>query len=234
MRNLYFPTTIIDGFFEDPDVIRDYALKQEFFSSSEWNGPDTLPNYPGKRTASIEKLNPLLYHTINKKFMDLFFPTGQITVTIAHMAFQSISQHYGSGWVHRDYFNIATAVIYLSKHEGGKNTGTSLYTKKDAFNDSLHNSSLKNAKQMSFKHEIDDRDSREKTNSNFQEVLTINGLYNRAVLFDSHFYHAAQNFAGGELNDSRLSIIVFFDEIITSAAELFPIQRMHKKAYTII
>mgnify|MGYP000500868050 CR=1 FL=1 len=51
MNSLFFPTTIIDGFLDNPETVREYGLGLEY---------TTEPSFmrPGKRSDYIHKLNP--------------------------------------------------------------------------------------------------------------------------------------------------------------------------------
>lgn len=219
MKNIFFPTTIIDGFFEDPDSVREFGLKQKFV--------DDHDNYPGARTQKIVELNPLLFKNASSKFIELFFPQQQVSVNLS-MTFQIVDSRYGSGWIHRDP-GIATAIIYLNKEH--TMSGTSLYKKKNVFDDIITTPEYNNVKHAAIKQKTDNIETRIKVNSCYEEVLNVKGLYNRALLFDSHQYHAAHNFFGENINDSRLTIVVFFHEVLCN---MYPIQRMHTNTISII
>jgi hypothetical protein len=215
MRNVFFPTTIIDGFFENPDEIRKIGLQQEYSNAKS--------DYPGMRTRPLSEINPYLFETIVFKFMSIFYGAEGVELS-ASMYFQMIDKEFGRGSVHRDR-PIATAIIYLNPNQV---SGTSLYEKKniliDTVVDKKYESYVTNRKDEKTRNEINDQ---------YNEVINVKGLYNRAVLFDSHLYHAAHDYHGENLDDSRLTIITFFDKI-NSEKSIYPIQRLYKNAHTIL
>jgi len=224
MKNISFPTTIVDGFFEKPDEVRKYALSLEY---------DLIHNtYPGKRTKSLNELNYNLFSLICNKFMYMFFDEFSYT---AKMHFQKINKDYATGWVHKDNPEVLTAIIYLNPNVTNLRTGTSLYSKKDIFFDSSkHINSFNKTKTEGIEklrnkkyEDVEEYTSAIKQhNSNFDESLFVRGIYNRAFLFDSHLLHAAENFFGEE-DEERLTLVVFFSSITTKC---YPIQKMQKFA----
>jgi len=222
MKNIFFPTSIIDGFFENPDEIRNFALSLEYF--------DDAQNYPGKRTKQISEIDKVLYDTVMCKFMSIFFKREDIGFN-GSLTFQLVTKEFGSGWIHRDG-SIATGIVYLSQNSNTK-IGTSLYQKKNILMDPLMNDNLVERKHASFKNRENDVFHRNEVNNHYKETLAVDGIYNRAIFFDSHFYHAAHDFVGENDDDSRLTLIAFFHNI-SCGGQPFPIQRMHQQAITIL
>ena len=227
MKNLFFPTTIVDGFFENPDLIRKIALNEKFDFK--------LNNYPGKKSRPINEISQLLYNTIIYKFTDLFFERKHNVAVSADMRFQLINEEYENGWVHRDD-GVATAIIYLTPENKNKSIGTSLYDKRNILDDpntyEPNNIDIPENKER-FLQVKKYTDAKKTHNEKYKEVLNVSGLYNRGLLFDSHLYHAAHNFIGKDDTNSRLTIVICFYEILSTHSRP-PIERIHRNALTII
>jgi hypothetical protein len=199
LKNTYFPTTIVDGFFDDPSKIRDFALNQEY--SKDKDG-----RWPGLRTQNLSSVSPVVFHTICQKILSLFFTKKQQYLYEAEAYFQIVDKNFESGWVHKDPA-IITAIVYLSPDSL---SGTSFYTKKHIdYND---NEYLQD-KFINYKNGHGNSSSRDLNNQHFIETLNVSGMYNRFVVFDSNIYHAAQDFFGDNKEESRLTLVVFFNSI---------------------
>lgn len=217
MKNVNFPTTIIDGFFENPDQIREYGLNE---ISKHQIRDET---YPGVRSRYLNDINPDLFNSICEKMLRLFFNYREPIRWNAMMQFQLINKNYGSGWVHRDSLGIATSIIYLTPN--AKNIGTSIYENKYPFAEKAFHDQIE-FKRNCFINGGSDEEMRNKVNSNFNEVINVQGLYNRALFFDSHLLHAAHDFIGDDINSGRLTIVTLFKSI-QFEDQLHPIPRMH-------
>ena len=212
-----FPTTIVDGFFDTPDLIRNLALKQEYYY-------DSNNIWPGKR-CNVLKVSPILFRNIMDKTILLYFDS--VVDYTAKMNFQIIDKKYGNGWVHRDSGdnNIATGIIYLTPQS---RSGTSLFVKKRPLE--YHDSTIID-KKIEFYKNINDGDPSyvadysQTHNIEYEETVNIKGLYNRLVLFDSNLYHGAHDFFGEDINDSRLTISFFIRRLNCNYTAL-PVPRM--------
>ena len=198
-KNTYTPTTIVDGFFDNPDKIRAYALNQKYDN-------DIDGRWPGSRTQNISSVSPIFFHTICQKILSLFYTAKQPYFYEAEVYFQIVDKKFGSGWVHKDPY-VITAIVYLSPESG---SGTSLYVKKDIdFDDNEYIPD----KHTNYKNSIDQGISRDLNNEKYIETLNISGMYNRLVVFDSNTYHAAHDFFGDNKEESRLTCVIFFSSI---------------------
>ena len=213
-RSVYFPHTIVDGFFDDPYVVRRLALEQQYYNDIKYE-------WPGKRTVNLCDSHPDFFYRTITKISSLFYHRGGSYNYQAEGYFQLVDKNYGSGWVHSDIPRAMTAIFYLSP-EG--NQGTSLYSIKDPLMNSNVIVNLNNDKRTSIKNFGSAPESCEINNSFFEENLNVKGLFNRMFLFDSFHWHAAHNFFGEGEDSSRLTLVVFFD-FFTSTVDL-PIQRM--------
>jgi hypothetical protein len=53
---------ILDNFFDEPDLIRNYALAQEYFKKEQH--PNDIGNFPGYRSRYINELNSELFNVL--------------------------------------------------------------------------------------------------------------------------------------------------------------------------
>jgi hypothetical protein len=195
-KNTYIPTTIVDGFLDDPNALREYALKQNYTK-------DTEGRWPGVRSLCLSKISPILYHHICQKTLSLLYTNNQPYRYEADIFFQIINNDYESGWVHKDP-SLITTVLYLTP---GLNSGTSLYLKKNVdFNDSTYIQD----KIDSYLSGMYNINSRNLNNQQYEETVIVKGLYNRLIVFDSNIYHAAHDYFGSNKEDSRLTLVSFF------------------------
>lgn len=217
MRNKYFPTTIIDGFFDYPDSIREFGLnllQQETISQK---------GFPGKRSRPLHEVNMNFYLELCNRFLTIFFIDNERLSWFANAHFQIVDERYGSGWVHRDD-GVATAVVYLTPNTN-KSIGTSIYDKKDIMSDIILSDQIQE-KEKSFIKKKNNVKARELSNSGFKEVIRVDGLYNRALLFDSNLYHAAHDFIGNDDSSGRLTLVIFFTDI-SVGSQYYPIPRLN-------
>lgn len=77
---------IIDNFFDEPDLLREFALKQEYFKKEEH--PNDIGNFPGYRSKYINEINPDLYNAL---------VNAQITMT-EKMLGHPLSEKYTEYW----------------------------------------------------------------------------------------------------------------------------------------
>jgi len=197
--NTYFPTTIVDRFFDNPSAIRTFALSQSFKS-------DEGGEWPGYRTQNLISISPVIFHNICQKILSLFYTKKQEYFYEASACFQIIDKNFESGWVHKDN-SIITTIIYLTPES---NSGTSLYIKnKIDYNDITYNTDKKD----SYKSGLNNGILRDLNNQNYSETLNVGGLFNRMLSFDGNMYHAAHDFFGDSKEESRLTLVVFINSL---------------------
>jgi hypothetical protein len=215
------PITILDNFFDNPDKIRDYALSLEFEK-------DPKGEWPGVRSKPLHEINLPLFDELCRRVLSMYFEIETFPSPIswhASMHFQKVDESYVSGWVHRDDTTVITAIVYLNKNSNG-NGGTSIYKLKN--NILLPNSSeLNKYKLDAYKGLIDIKDVQEKkkeNNNQYLEIIKVQNEYNRILAFPGGFPHAAQDFFGKKDEEPRLTLVMFFDELLVNRS---PIDRVH-------
>lgn len=220
--NLY-PVTVVENFYENPDAIRKFALAQEYKYLQEQTDYNYV--YPGCRTKGLHILDNVLYENICKKLVSVFHNTEHDYMRWAITTnFQSVSARYGSGVIHSDHNTIFAAVLFLSPN-APLNAGTSLYKKNKTFDDNKYQRALEeNDEKFRTGEIIMNTDY----HSMFDEIVRVNNVYNTLIIYEGDIFHAANQFFGKTLQDSRLTQVFFVNKIDAQKQSVFPISR--KKA----
>jgi len=204
------PATILDGFLDNPNTIRDWGKSLEF-------NLDPTNRWPGKRTLALNLLHPSLFNYINIKVLSLFFenPIGYQS----EIFFQSIEGFQDKGWVHQDS-TLFTFIIYLSK-EDEINCGTTLYSLKKNKLHSINSDQDNLILDKRYHHHQTKSISSETQilksryeDSNFDETLNVKDKYNRLFCFSGENFHSA-NFLSNNTTP-RLTLIGFVNKIYAS------------------
>ena len=217
--NLY-PITVVENFYANPNAIRKFALAQKYTFCHEIANIEYV--YPGCRTKDLSILDKKLYDKICEKLVSIFhihqhdYMKWEITTS-----FQSVSNEYKQGVIHRDHSTIFAAVLYLTP-EAPLDSGTSLYKKNNTFNEEEYLQALvKNDEAFKAGQKVMSTNY----HSMFDEVVRINNVYNTLILYEGENFHAANKFFGSTLQDSRLAQVFFIKRIDANKADSFPLNR---------
>lgn len=217
--NLY-PVTILENFYEDPDAVRTFALSQKYQFRHEIK--DAKYVFPGCRSKDLSTINKPLFEKVSKKIISLFHnPENDFMGWTIATSFQCVSEEYGQGVIHTDHNTVFAAVLYLTPN-APLNGGTSLFKPNQHFDEEKYQWHLKeNDKRF-----IDGQVVMDTSYHNmFDEVVTINNIYNTLVLYEGRHYHAANKFFGKTLKDSRLAQVFFVSKIDAQKYSSFPVWR---------
>jgi hypothetical protein len=231
IKKLY-PTIVVDNFLENPDYVRERALKLQFLP--------TDGTWPGKRTLSLNDCDPELFDYVSKKFFSVhydFLNKVEWTLTVMFQLIEPFADDkqnsLNHGWIHTDNNKLLAGILYLTP-DADPDTGTSLFKPKsneiedellkDAQNErldfykndkKLYSSYKQDAKEDLYNDKKIDPEYYTKRlnefNSNFIETIHIKNIYNRLISFDANEWHAANNFQTG--TGSRLTLVYFVDSI---------------------
>lgn len=206
MRTYAYPVTVVDGFFEDPDAVRKFALDQKYSPV----GPSGF--WPGQRTECLTVINPILFKEVHARIFSLFFETNKFRYFWKSSSqFQYIPKSYGAGWVHRDVDAILTAIIYLNP--GPAKSNITICKPKNGL---VFNPIHVDEKRKFYANPIPDKlkydNYREEVNNLFEDSITIAAEYNRLILFEGYNFHKEGEFFGENLEDSRLTLVNFITE----------------------
>lgn len=217
--NLY-PVTVIENFYENPDAIRKFALAQEYTFCHEKLNLEYV--YPGSRTKDIFDLDSKLHEKICKKLVSVFHNTEHDYMRWAiSTSFQSVTKEYNQGVIHTDQNTIFAGVLYLTP-DAPLNSGTSLFKKNKNFDERKYQQALA-TNDTRFK-EGDIAMSTDYHNM-FDEIVRVNNVYNTLIIYEGRHFHAANQFFGKTLKDSRLAQVFFINKIDAQKHSSFPLHR---------
>lgn len=193
------PLTVVDNFFDTPSLVRDYALKQEFFKGDRGN-------WPGIRTKFIQELDPSFMQSIGDK-LTMHLPRCYTGFQYLEASFQLIDESYGEGWVHNDdpKYNVA-GIIYLNSGKPKQGCGTTFYDDRDTSEDYDYSSEFHSDVHEEIGQHAETRD---KINGQWVPNVKVEGRWNRCVISDSTRWHCAGKFFGTTKETSRLTIVFF-------------------------
>jgi hypothetical protein len=213
-----FPTTLVDNFFEDPNSVRELALKQNYQRNK-------FGIVNGVRSNHLQSISPQIYKTLTDKILSMFYDLDEDVIECSIDAFfhKNIPYECGCnyGWVHRDSPTaVFGGLVYLTP-QADLDTGTSFYKLKVSNENALEieEDCYRVKKQFhrnaAFINE-DDMDEYDLENYKkhysmwhdcFTKTLTVKNVYNRMILFDGSILHSADRYS-----DDRLSLVFFVKE----------------------
>jgi len=217
--NLYPTVTIIEDFYENPDEIRKFALKQKFSYCHELKNIDYV--YPGCRTKELFELDRNLYEKVCKKLVSVFHNTQHDNMRWAiSTSFQVVEAKFERGVLHQDPNTIFAGVIYLTP-DAPIAAGTSLFKPNKSYSEKKYQAALK----------LNDENFRANLpvstdyHSMFDETVRVNNIYNTLIIFNAQTYHAANDFFGDSLENGRMAQVFFINKIDAMRHDIFPLQR---------
>lgn len=216
--NLY-PNVVIENFYEKPDQIRKFALKQKFTYCHQLKNIDYV--YPGCRTEELFALDKDLYEKVCKKLISVFHNSKHDYMQWAiSTSFQIVEEKFDFGVIHQDTNTIFAGVLYLTPN-APLDSGTSLYKPNKLFNEENYQAALRQ-NDVNFKtgHPVS-----AEYHTMFDEVLRVNNVYNSLILFNAQTFHAANKFFGDSLKNGRMAQVFFITKIDAKSYDIFPLQR---------
>ena len=217
--DLYPTVTVVENFYENPDEIRKFALKQKFSYCHELKNIDYV--YPGCRTKELFDLDKNLYEKVCKKLVSIFHNTQNDHMRWAiSTSFQVVEAKFERGVLHQDPNTIFAGVIYLTP-DAPITAGTSLFKPNKTFSEEKYQAALK----------LNDENFRANKpvsieyHNMFDETVRVNNIYNTMILFNAQTYHAANEFFGHNLANGRMAQVFFINKIDAKSYDIFPLQR---------
>lgn len=205
-----FPTICMDNFYNNPDAVREWALKQEFL--------DSPGNYPGKRTKELWEIDPKFFDIFGNKIFSLLYPNQNVRWRIQTTFWKVTTQDSdplcpkNMGWIHTDNC-IFAGVIYLTPNFDRK-LGTTIYKQVKFDEININHKSMHSFYRDRIDNEFDDNII--KNNSMYEETITVENIYNRMICFDGQIPHSP---SGYYMKDSiRLSQVFFVSELNTDCS----------------
>ncbi len=199
----YLPTIVIDNFYENPELWRDFALDLEFYKGNRGS-------WPGLRSDFLHNLDKKLFELFSSKLMYVLNQYGYSQFLELQTTFQLIDETYGEGWVHDDdpHFTIA-GLVYLNS-DAPVGSGTTLYSNQSDFNGEVYSEIFMNDVLVASDEEREKHAKyRKEQRAHFTPTTTIENVFNRCIIFDPRTWHSADTFFGKEKQDTRLTQVFF-------------------------
>ena len=183
----------IDGFYEDPDIVRKTALEMEF---------GVRGNYPGQRTEPF--LNPSIKEIIGNAVRPY---AGEITrfETEYTGSFQYTTASDRS-WIHADQTTTWAGVCYLTP-DAPLSGGTGLFRHK-ATGLTMAPKNPDGSYNMDILDEIYE-DAQDMTKWEMTDF--VGNVYNRLILYRGDIFHTSLDYFGRGKENGRLFQTFFFD-----------------------
>jgi hypothetical protein len=217
-----YPITVINNFYEDPLKVREFALAQEFKFLHEIEDYGNV--FPGSRTKDLSIIDQLFFQKVCEKFTSIFhnYEHDKMRWSITS-AFQSVTSEYESGVIHQDSDTVFAGVLFLSPNPG-LNSGTSLFKENKTFNQEKYQEALKENDLKFKKNKKISYDYHQM----FDEILTVQNVFNSLIMYEGQHYHSANNFFGNSKETSRLTQVFFVKRVDAQKESNFPIVRVKK------
>ena len=197
MKNII---TVYDNFFDDPNNVREEALKQDFYYCDQLSNTATIDEdndnkileilkigmtFPGQRSLLCENILPKIYKEFQKKILALI-PNDNITI---NALFQRQTKNDERN-IHQDGNPVLAGVIYLDNNPA-PDTGTCFYKHKETGWDG--------STEMPTNVNMIDKTSFEKTS-------IIENKFNRMIMYNANLVHSDE---GARTDRLRVSFFVY-------------------------
>ncbi len=219
MKNI--PALCIDDFYSNPDRVREFALKQDYYPAQEGN-------YPGKRTRDLDDIDKEFFEQFCAKLLSLFFDLNtthvNYQITTSFQLIPSMDPDPDNpknlGWVHYDDDVIFAGVIFLTPNID-LNCGTSIFKLVDP--EKLDQTP---AKVEFYKNGVDLNYNQQIVSHRnaYVETIRFNNVYNRLIAFDANCAHGVNSYYSN--SEPRLTQVFFVKKIDSKTPS--PVAR-HKK-----
>lgn len=190
---------VVDNFYSNPDLVREYAIENLNFESSDYHrGMRSSDSFilNGTKERFEQILGKPILNWDNPSYANGKF---QFCTSLDPIVYHTDIQSYA-------------AMVFLTPNaplQSGTATYRSIYTNSIKIdNDDTH--------AKAFKGLSNDLNFYDKTS--FEVVDSIANIYNRLIIFDSKNIHAAVNYFGDTIYNSRFFHLFFFDVLEESLA----------------
>jgi len=235
-KSEHFFSLCIDGFFDKPDIIRNFGLSLPKY-------PDSHGVIPGKHSLPLHEIDDTLNTNIILKILESYYDLDD---ELIHWAASQVKFHEvpkydedknnikNKGWIHQDYFHRPSfvAIIYLTP-EADPDTGTSIFEIKENRTDPEIQEEIASGyvqgNSLYKNEEIDEKlyeKNFEKWEDNFIETIKYQNIYNRLITYAPEEYHKANNYHNK--GENRLTLIC---DIAGIEVDKYPLHRVKKIRY---
>ena len=225
-NKINFYPTVIDNFFDNPDLIRKFALSLSYEKDSDGY-------WPGERSDQLYNIDNELNNAIILKIFSLYYDLkyNDVQWQSSSISFQKIKPYHKSkdhkfnkGWIHKDEDYDFAGLVYLNP-KPDLDSGTSLFKIKDNVDEVTYERHYEKHRLFSGDKKLDEKSYNKNYdlhNNKFIETVRFQNLYNRLVCYDSNYYHRANSYS---TSDDRLTMVFFINGI---KVERYPMDRVKR------
>lgn len=193
---------IIDNFYPEPDLVRDFALKQVY---NQVTNPDGMV-IPGLRTEDLKDVDDDMFRLLKRSvFLSLFgIPRYHISLEESVITnYQLCYESHGDSWVHGDSLEDdginVSGVVFLTPNPP-KNSGTIFYEINPEYAQEASNY-FDEHKSFRGINRVENVDLYEKY---FKVKQVVENVYNRAVIYSGKTLHKSDFYFGDAPDNARL------------------------------
>jgi hypothetical protein len=201
---------IIDNFYPEPDLVRNFALKQNYNIVSNPEGM----GIPGLRTEDLKDLDDDMFRLLKRSlFVSMFgIPRYHISLEESIITnYQYCLEADGDSWVHGDSLEEGginlSGIVFLTPNPP-KNSGTIFYEINPEYAQEASNY-FDEHKSFKGVNRFENKDLYEKF---FIVKQVVENVYNRAVIYSGQTLHKSDFYFGDNAENARL-IQPFFGSI---------------------
>tara|TARA_R110001592_G_scaffold20402_1_gene82807 strand:+ start:36 stop:647 length:612 start_codon:yes stop_codon:yes gene_type:complete len=188
---------IIDDFYSNPHAVREEALNMKWY--------DKKGNHPGKRTDSVK--DPSVKAAL-EGFLNQKIESTQYDDLTNHNGCYNLCTALDKCWVHSDNSTNYACVIYLTPNAPIE-SGTAIYRHKRT---GLMKPPRNKDGTLNYKlHREIQADGQDFTC--FEQIDYAANIFNRAIIYDADYFHAAVQYFGSGPEYCRLHQTFFFNTI---------------------
>lgn len=200
---------VLDNFLEIPSVVRQWAIKQNYYDSKEYTKMHgKFTDWPGKRTNHVFDLDQMYANIVLSKISALSSMFFGVKSPGIKSYFQLTTKQDGHSWVHQDSDVSVAGILYLNP-DPPSNSGTTLYKCKDP---SRWESYMKDSAGYETLKTINENDNPELYKSIFEPVDVVGNVFNRLIMYSGNQYHKSNNYFGENAEDGRLTQVFFITD----------------------
>lgn len=197
---------IVDDFYEDPDKIRNFALKQNFKDCVEAGAGN---QWPGKRSMFLHNLDQDIHQEFHNNFLGSILENNPIKYSgYLETNFQLCFESDGDSWVHYDtpsWEATHVGVVYLNP-DPPENSGTCFYNFNEEYRQEFEEYAKKNNHLWTRLNRLEDS---EEFNRWFVKDMCIPNKYNRCIIYGPNRWHKSDWYFGNDHDTGRLIQPVF-------------------------
>lgn len=207
MTKIKYPTVVIDDFFDTPDLVKEFAINQQYTKNNEGRWPGGRTDFINLLSEKIsnELINKLLPYAMGKDINNDIEIEFESYFHVIDRFSDNQTDNVNHGFIHIDEDYQFAGIIYLNE-VCDKRCGTSIYKIKNELEFIPQNIKaplyLNDYKVPHF-----DRDFTRYVDQ-FEESISVDNRFNRLMMFDSQQWHAVTNFHTGT-DEPRLTLVFF-------------------------